>query len=167
MLSSCFTSDEAVSLFGMHSPYNHHHLQQKNRTNKHKLSQAPTTPRPLTFCTSLSGNCQSACSGSFDSWNRLFHSMETTYRATQDGSAVLMELLPEFFVLPTSNKDAQTTFLENYLNISTQEGDLRNVSLPPWSNGKYDPLKRYNLKRYNRIWVLYCMMSMTDSDSIP
>ncbi|CAD7951828.1 unnamed protein product [Amoebophrya sp. A120] len=75
-------------------------------------------------------------SGSFDSWNRLFHSMETTYRATQDGSAVLMELLPEFFVLPTSNKDAQTTFLENYLNISTQEGDLRNVSLPPWSNGK-------------------------------
>ncbi|CAD7954538.1 unnamed protein product [Amoebophrya sp. A120] len=33
----------------------------------------------------------------------------------------------------------------------------------------YDQLKRFcTLKRdHNRIWVLYCMMSMTDSDSIP
>ncbi len=32
----------------------------------------------------------------------------------------------------------------------------------------YDLLKRYNLKRCNRIWAMYCMMSsMTDSDSSP
>ncbi len=32
----------------------------------------------------------------------------------------------------------------------------------------YDLLKRYNLKRYNRVWNLCCMMSMTDSHiSVP
>ncbi|CAD7964094.1 unnamed protein product [Amoebophrya sp. A120] len=31
----------------------------------------------------------------------------------------------------------------------------------------YDLLKRYNLKRYNRIWDLSCMMSMIGSQSVP
>ncbi|CAD7947577.1 unnamed protein product [Amoebophrya sp. A120] len=38
---------------------------------------------------------------------------------------------------------------------------------PEAGEAAYDLLKRYNLKRCNRVWNLCCMMSMTDSHSVP
>ncbi|CAD7922828.1 unnamed protein product [Amoebophrya sp. A25] len=80
-------------------------------------------------------------SGSFDSWNRLFHSVETTHRATQDGTAVLMELIPEFFLLPP---DCDNCWLKNFLGIITQDGlSLQDVILPPWAEGSVETFLLY------------------------
>lgn len=71
--------------------------------------------------------------GNFDSWNRLFHSLHQTHKSTQEGSACLMELLPQFFALQQNN-----SFFTNYLGVTTQDGDLKDVVLPPWANGSID-----------------------------
>jgi len=64
--------------------------------------------------------------GHFDTWPRLFRSVLESWESVNESTASLMELIPEFFVLPA-------TWLENTLGIITAEGPLTDVQLPSWA----------------------------------
>eukprot|EP00927_Polykrikos_kofoidii_P039062 TRINITY_DN3349_c1_g1_i1.p1 TRINITY_DN3349_c1_g1~~TRINITY_DN3349_c1_g1_i1.p1 ORF type:complete len:992 (-),score=101.77 TRINITY_DN3349_c1_g1_i1:614-3589(-) len=69
--------------------------------------------------------------GHFDTLPRLFRSVLESWESVNESTASLMELIPEFFVLPAS-------WLENALGITTAEGSLEDVELPAWSSSISD-----------------------------
>ncbi|SCP04568.1 beige/BEACH domain protein, putative [Plasmodium ovale] len=64
-------------------------------------------------------------SGKFDTISRMFLSIENTFNTVLNGNSSFIELIPEFY----ENND---NFLKNTLNITTNEGFLNDVILPPW-----------------------------------
>lgn len=64
--------------------------------------------------------------GHFDALPRLFRSVIESWDSVNESTASLMELIPEFFVLPAR-------WLENSLAIMTPEGQLADVILPRWA----------------------------------
>ncbi|CUV05765.1 unnamed protein product [Cryptosporidium hominis] len=64
--------------------------------------------------------------GDFDVWNRMFHSMNDTWRTILEGKTTYMELIPQFY---EQNPDF---LLNNKLNIRTNSGSLLNVQIPNW-----------------------------------
>eukprot|EP00434_Breviolum_minutum_P003767 symbB.v1.2.003316.t1/scaffold187.1/size278738/1 len=69
--------------------------------------------------------------GHFDAWARLFRSVKDSWDAVQESTTSLMELIPEFFVLPAQ-------WLENSLQIVTPERPLGDVELPRWASSVTD-----------------------------
>ncbi|KAL5212760.1 hypothetical protein ABZP36_023607 [Zizania latifolia] len=67
--------------------------------------------------------------GKFDHADRLFQSIESTYRNCLSNTSDVKELIPEFFYLPE--------FLENsnsyHLGVKQDGEPLGNVGLPPWA----------------------------------
>ncbi|CAJ1353428.1 unnamed protein product [Effrenium voratum] len=64
--------------------------------------------------------------GHFDAWARLFRSVKESWDSVNESTASLMELIPEFFVLPAD-------WLQNSLGITTPEHPLGDVELPRWA----------------------------------
>lgn len=64
--------------------------------------------------------------GNFDHGPRLFRSVLDSWESVNESTASLMELIPEFFVLPAG-------WLENGLGITTADGPLTDVQLPRWA----------------------------------
>lgn len=69
--------------------------------------------------------------GHFDAWARLFRSVPESWQSVNESTASLMELIPEFFVLPAE-------WLENSLSIITPEFPLGDVALPRWASNVSD-----------------------------
>ncbi|RLM79604.1 BEACH domain-containing protein B [Panicum miliaceum] len=69
--------------------------------------------------------------GKFDHADRLFQSIESTYRNCLSNTSDVKELIPEFFYMPE--------FLENsnsyHLGIKQDGEPLGDVGLPPWAKG--------------------------------
>ncbi|KAB8085992.1 hypothetical protein EE612_009031 [Oryza sativa] len=69
--------------------------------------------------------------GKFDHADRLFQSIESTYRNCLSNTSDVKELIPEFFYMPE--------FLENsnsyHLGVKQDGEPLGNVGLPPWAKG--------------------------------
>uniref|UniRef100_A0A0A9DC66 BEACH domain-containing protein n=1 Tax=Arundo donax TaxID=35708 RepID=A0A0A9DC66_ARUDO len=69
--------------------------------------------------------------GKFDHADRLFQSIESTYRNCLSNTSDVKELIPEFFYMPE--------FLENsnsyHLGVKQDGEPLRDVGLPPWAKG--------------------------------
>ncbi|WVZ77789.1 hypothetical protein U9M48_025613 [Paspalum notatum var. saurae] len=69
--------------------------------------------------------------GKFDHADRLFQSLESTYRNCLSNTSDVKELIPEFFYMPE--------FLENsnsyHLGIKQDGEPLGDVGLPPWAKG--------------------------------
>lgn len=67
--------------------------------------------------------------GKFDHADRLFHSIEGTYKNCLTNTSDVKELIPEFFYLPE--------FLVNdngyYLGVKQDGEQLSNVVLPGWA----------------------------------
>ena len=67
--------------------------------------------------------------GKFDHADRLFQSIESTYRNCLSNTSDVKELTPEFFYMPE--------FLENlnsyHLGVKQDGEPLGNVGLPPWA----------------------------------
>jgi hypothetical protein len=67
--------------------------------------------------------------GKFDHADRLFQSIESTYRNCLSNTSDVKELVPEFFYMPE--------FLENsnsyHLGIKQDGEPLGDVGLPPWA----------------------------------
>ncbi|KAL6603651.1 hypothetical protein ACP70R_044012 [Stipagrostis hirtigluma subsp. patula] len=77
--------------------------------------------------------------GKFDHADRLFHSIDSSYRNSLSNTSDVKELIPEFFYMPE--------FLENsnsyHLGVK-QDGELLgDVALPPWAK-KFDHLRLAN-----------------------
>ncbi|KAF7456945.1 BEACH domain containing protein [Cryptosporidium felis] len=64
--------------------------------------------------------------GDFDVWNRMFHSMNDTWKTILEGKTTYMELIPQFY---EQNPDF---LLNSKLNIRTNCGSLLNVQIPNW-----------------------------------
>ncbi|KAH8581479.1 neutral sphingomyelinase activation associated factor-like BEACH domain containing [Cryptosporidium sp. chipmunk genotype I] len=64
--------------------------------------------------------------GDFDVWNRMFHSMNDTWRTILEGKTTYMELIPQFY------EQNPEFLLNNKLNIRTNSGSLLNVQIPKW-----------------------------------
>lgn len=75
--------------------------------------------------------CFTCClqGGKFDHADRLFQSIESTYRNCLSNTSDVKELIPEFFYMPE--------FLENsnsyHLGIKQDGEPLGDVGLPPWA----------------------------------
>lgn len=69
--------------------------------------------------------------GHFDAWARLFRSVQEAWSSVNESTTSLMELIPEFFVLPAQ-------WLENSLHIVTPERPLGDVELPRWASSVTD-----------------------------
>jgi len=69
--------------------------------------------------------------GHFDAWPRLFRSLPESWESVNESTSSLMELIPEFFVLPAE-------WLANTLGIVTAEGPLLDVQLPRWAEDVTD-----------------------------
>jgi len=69
--------------------------------------------------------------GHFDAMPRLFRSLPESWESVNESTASLMELIPEFFVLPAE-------WLVNALGIITTEGPLLDVQLPRWAEDVVD-----------------------------
>ncbi|CAM0946806.1 unnamed protein product [Alopecurus aequalis] len=69
--------------------------------------------------------------GKFDHADRLFHSIESTYRNCLSNTSDVKELTPEFFYMPE--------FLENlnsyHFGVKQDGEPLGDVGLPPWAKG--------------------------------
>lgn len=67
--------------------------------------------------------------GKFDHADRLFHSIEGTYRNCLTNTSDVKELIPEFFYMPE--------FLVNsnkyHMGVKQDGERLDNVALPPWA----------------------------------
>ncbi|KAL4484225.1 hypothetical protein ABPG72_003509 [Tetrahymena utriculariae] len=83
-------------------------------------------------------------SGKFDHPDRLFFSVEQTWRSCTENSSDLKELIPEFFFLPDflrnkSELDFGERQMRQHMNTENQQEkkDLKvnHVELPPWSYG--------------------------------
>jgi len=72
--------------------------------------------------------------GHFDALPRLFRSINESWDSVNESTASLMELIPEFFTIPSDSQ----RWLENSLAIMTAEGQLADVQLPRWSTGITD-----------------------------
>ncbi|KNC36841.1 neutral-sphingomyelinase activation factor protein [Plasmodium falciparum RAJ116] len=64
-------------------------------------------------------------SGKFDTISRMFLSLESTYHTALNANSSFIELIPEFY-------EDDESFLKNYLNIITNEGNINDVILPKW-----------------------------------
>merc|ERR1712137_230191 len=69
--------------------------------------------------------------GHFDAGPRLFSSVSESWESVNESTSSLMELIPEFFVLPAQ-------WLENVLGITTADGPLADVVLPRWAKSVDD-----------------------------
>jgi hypothetical protein len=70
--------------------------------------------------------------GKFDHADRLFHSVESSYRNCLTNSSDVKELIPEFFYLPEFLANSNDYFLG-----AKQDGvQLGDVVLPPWAKVK-------------------------------
>ena len=69
--------------------------------------------------------------GKFDASARLFHSLEGSWTSCYESTSTLMELVPEFFELPTP-------WLFNSLGISPKDAPINDVKLPPWARDAED-----------------------------
>ncbi|CAE8611218.1 unnamed protein product, partial [Polarella glacialis] len=92
-------------------------------------------------------------SGHFDAWARLFRSVAESWDSVNESTASLMELVPEFFVLPGD-------WLENSLGIVTAEGPLVDVQLPRWASSASDfickmraALESEHVSRHLPAWI--------------
>ncbi|XP_042020550.1 BEACH domain-containing protein B-like isoform X1 [Salvia splendens] len=69
--------------------------------------------------------------GKFDHADRLFHSIESTYRNCLTNTSDVKELIPEFFYMPEFLMNSNS-----YHFGVKQDGELiRDVCLPPWAKG--------------------------------
>ncbi|KAH7647527.1 hypothetical protein FG379_000610 [Cryptosporidium bovis] len=64
--------------------------------------------------------------GDFDVWNRMFHSINDTWKTVLEGKTTYMELIPQFY---EQNPDF---LLNDRLSIRTNQGKLLNVQIPNW-----------------------------------
>ncbi|CEM00607.1 unnamed protein product [Vitrella brassicaformis CCMP3155] len=70
--------------------------------------------------------------GRFDAWPRMFHSVSNSWRAALSHQASFFaELMPDFY-----QRDPE--FLLNQLKVTTHEGALGDVELPPWARSPLD-----------------------------
>ncbi|CAK9065751.1 unnamed protein product, partial [Durusdinium trenchii] len=69
--------------------------------------------------------------GHFDAWARLFRSVKESWDSVHESTTSLMELIPEFFILPAE-------WLQNSLQIVTPERPLGDVELPRWASSVID-----------------------------
>ncbi|KAK2196225.1 bifunctional BEACH domain/BEACH domain superfamily/WD40-repeat-containing domain superfamily/WD40-YVTN repeat-like-containing domain superfamily [Babesia duncani] len=65
--------------------------------------------------------------GKFDVAARTFKNVAETFSNVLHGHSSFFELIPEFY-------EGSDVFLRNCLNITTQDGRLGDVELPPWAN---------------------------------
>ncbi|CAK0867715.1 unnamed protein product [Prorocentrum cordatum] len=99
-------------------------------------STARTTRRPLMSYIGSCAACPSGCCACTAGTSTPPRGcprdcVQESWRAVNESTASLMELIPEFFVLPAS-------WLENGLGIATGEGPLADVVLPQWASGITD-----------------------------
>lgn len=95
--------------------------------------------------------------GRFDTPDRLFHSISSTWKGVLSNQGDVKELIPEFFALDYSKGDcsgiiSKTSspgeFLDNVLGLdlgTRQDGKrVDDVELPPWANGSSELFVRQN-----------------------
>eukprot|EP00178_Gracilaria_changii_P005536 TRINITY_DN191_c0_g1_i1.p1 TRINITY_DN191_c0_g1~~TRINITY_DN191_c0_g1_i1.p1 ORF type:complete len:1084 (-),score=133.22 TRINITY_DN191_c0_g1_i1:3320-6571(-) len=95
--------------------------------------------------------------GRFDTPDRLFHSIRSTWEGVLKNQGDVKELIPEFYALDFSRGDcsgvlssssAPGQFLENFLGLDLgvrqDRKRVEDVELPPWANGSVEVFIRRN-----------------------
>lgn len=98
--------------------------------------------------------------GKFDHADRLFQSVEGTYRNCLSNTSDVKELIPEFFYMPE--------FLVNsnsyHLGVKQDGEPIGDVCLPPWAKvGSFTPVYQnkdlcqmlYLLTNFSSFWILF------------